>query len=156
MVELEIRELLEDFGFDGNGAPVIFGSALEALNDKDTEYGVKSINQLLDTIDEYIPDPERDLKSPFMLPIDNAFLVPGRGTVVVGTLNRGILKKNTEGELVGFNIQLKSTASDIQVFKKSVPQVHIILYVILRIKYNFFNIRLLRAKMLVSCYVTSN
>lgn len=125
-MELEIRELLEDFGFDGNGSPVIFGSALEALNDKDTEYGVKSINKLLDTIDEYIPDPERDLTSPFILPIDNAFLVPGRGTVVVGTLNRGILKKNSEGELLGFNVQIKTTPSDIQVFKKSVPKVNVV------------------------------
>lgn len=121
---MEIRELLDDFGFDGNGAPVIYGSALEALNDKDTEFGVKSINKLLDTLDEYIPDPERDVKSPFILPIDNAFLVPGRGTVVVGTLSRGTLKKNAEGELLGFNIQHKTTVSDIQVFKKSVPQVN--------------------------------
>lgn len=122
-MELEIRELLDSFGFDGGNAPVICGSALEALNEKDTEYGVKSIQKLLDALDEYIPVPERDLKSPFLLPIDNAFLVPGRGSVVVGTISRGILKKNTEAELLGFNTKITTTVSDVQVFKKSVPQV---------------------------------
>lgn len=123
LVELEIRELLEDFGFDGNNAPVIFGSALEALNGKDTETGEKSIRKLLDTIDNYIPNPERDYTAPFLIPIDNAFLVPGRGTVVIGTLSRGTIKKNQEAELLGFNKELKTTVTDIQVFKKSVPQV---------------------------------
>lgn len=122
-MELEIRELLQDFGFDGEKSPVIYGSALEALNEKDTEFGVKSVYKLLDALDKYIPNPERDLHSPFLLPIDNAFLVPGRGTVVVGTINRGIIKKNSEAELLGFNIKLKTTVSDLQVFKKSVPQV---------------------------------
>lgn len=102
------------------------GSAKEALNLKDTEYGVKSIHALMDIVDEYIPEPQRDLKSPFLLPIDNAFLVPGRGTVVVGTLSKGILKKNSEAELLGFDIKLKTTVSDIQVFKKSVPQVWVL------------------------------
>ncbi|CAH0551527.1 unnamed protein product [Brassicogethes aeneus] len=122
LVDLEIRELLEDFGFDGVNAPVIFGSALEALNGKDSEYGVKSIQKLMDTIDSYIPDPQRDLKSPFMIPIDNIFSVPGRGTVAVGTLSRGVLKKNAEAELLGFDKKITTTVNDIQVFKKSVPQ----------------------------------
>ncbi|KAG5889050.1 hypothetical protein JTB14_000960 [Gonioctena quinquepunctata] len=122
LVELEIRELLEDFGFDGTNAPVIFGSALDALNGKDSAFGESSISTLLDTLDTYLPEPERDLKSPFLLPIDNAFLVPGRGTVVVGTISKGILKKNSECELLGFDRQLKTTVSDIQVFKKSVPE----------------------------------
>ncbi|KAJ8935024.1 hypothetical protein NQ314_013049 [Rhamnusium bicolor] len=101
LVELEIRELLEDFGFEGANGPVIFGSALDALNGRNTDIGEKSIRQLLDIIDDYIPYPERDFTSPFMLPIDNAFLVPGRGTVVVGTLNRGVLKKARAGENIG-------------------------------------------------------
>ncbi|CAG9813589.1 unnamed protein product [Phaedon cochleariae] len=122
LVELEIRELLEDFGFNGSDCPVIIGSALEALNGKDTDFGEKSISKLLDTLDTYLPEPERDLKSPFMVPIDNAFLVPGRGTVVVGTISRGIVKKNQEAELLGFDNQIKTTISDIQVFKKSVPE----------------------------------
>lgn len=123
LVELEIRELLHDFGFDGDNSPIICGSALEALNEKDTEYGVKSIHKLLDALDNYIPTPERDLTSPFLLPIDNAFLVPGRGTVVVGTISKGVIKKNTQAELLGFNVQISTTITDIQVFKKSVPQV---------------------------------
>ncbi|XP_030759394.1 uncharacterized protein LOC115884835 [Sitophilus oryzae] len=122
LVELEIRELLEDFGFDGSNCPVIFGSALEALKGVDTDIGSKSIQKLLDTIDSYIPFPERDYKSPFILPIDNAFLVPGRGTVLVGTISRGVIHKNKEAELLGFDVKLKTTMIDIQVFKKSVPE----------------------------------
>ncbi|RZC42919.1 elongation factor Tu, mitochondrial-like, partial [Asbolus verrucosus] len=123
LVELEIRELLDEFGFDSENSPVIFGSALQALNGEDTEIGEKSIRKLLDVLDEYIPIPERDFKSPFMLPIDNVFLVPGRGTVVVGTILRGIMKKNASSELLGFDTKLKTTIGDIQVFKKSVTEV---------------------------------
>lgn len=122
MVELEVRELLTDFGFDGDGSPMIRGSALQALEGKDTEFGVKSIRELLDSIDNYIPDPQRDLTSPFMLPIDNAFLVPGRGTVVIGTIARGTLKKGEDAELLGFDAQIKTVVNDIQVFKKSQPE----------------------------------
>ncbi|EFA06887.2 elongation factor Tu [Tribolium castaneum] len=122
LVELEIRELLEDFGFDSENAPVICGSALKALEGEQSEFGEKAIRKLLDTLDEYIPVPERDFKSPFMVPIDNTFLVPGRGTVVVGTIHRGIVKKNASSELVGFDTKLKTTIGDIQVFKKSVPE----------------------------------
>lgn len=125
---------MTDFGFDGDNTPVVTGSALEALNLKDTEYGVKSIHALMDVVDEYIPEPQRDVKSPFLLPIDNAFLVPGRGTVVVGTLSKGILKKNCEAELMGFDIKIKTTVTDIQVFKKSVPQVCVFCIYI----FNFF------------------
>ncbi|CAH1974881.1 unnamed protein product [Acanthoscelides obtectus] len=122
LVELEIRELLDDFGFDGSNSPVICGSAIKALKGESPDLGEKSVLQLLDTLDKYIPDPKRDLTSPFMVPIDNAFTVPGRGTVVVGTISRGSLKKNGEAELLGFDLDIKMTLSDIQVFKKSVPQ----------------------------------
>ncbi|VEN36337.1 unnamed protein product [Callosobruchus maculatus] len=122
LVELEIRELLEDFGFDGSNAPVICGSALKALKGEAPDLGEKSVLQLLDTLDNYIPEPKRDLTSPFMVPIDNAFTVPGRGTVVVGTISRGVMKKNAEAELLGFDLDIKTSLSDIQVFKKSVPQ----------------------------------
>jgi len=77
----------------------------------------------MDAIDTYIPSPQRDLTSPFLLPIDNAFLVPGRGTVVVGTLSRGIMKKNTEADMLGFDLNLKTIVVDVQVFNKSVPEV---------------------------------
>lgn len=124
LVELEIRELLEDFGLNGSEAPVICGSALDALNGKDTELGEKSIHKLLAVMDQYIPVPERDLKSPFMIPIDNLFSVPGRGTVVVGTVERGTVKLKSQAEFLGFNMQLKTVITDIQVFKKSVPEVN--------------------------------
>lgn len=84
----------------------------------------------MDAVDTYVPHPERDLTSPFMLPIDNAFLLPGRGTVIVGTLIKGVIKKNDEAELLGFDLNLKTTVTDIQVFKKSVAEVtsHVISY----------------------------
>lgn len=85
--------------------------------------GSQSIQRLMDAVDTYIPSPQRDLTSPFLLPIDNAFSVPGRGTVVVGTLSRGILKKNTEADMLGFDQNLKTVVVDVQVFKKSVPEV---------------------------------
>lgn len=122
LVEIEVRELLCDFGFDGGNCPVIIGSALHALEGTDSEIGELSIRKLLDSIDDYIPTPVRDFTSPFMLPIDNAFTLPGRGTVVVGTLKRGTIVRNAEAELLGFGESQKTTVSDIQVFKKSVPK----------------------------------
>lgn len=122
LVELEIRELLTDFGFDGDASPVIFGSALKALEGDQSEIGEPAIRKLLDVIDSYIPTPTRDYESPFLLPIDNAFTVPGRGTVVVGTIKRGIMHKNDEADLLGFGEHIKTTLSDIQIFKKSVPK----------------------------------
>lgn len=74
-------------------------------------------------MDEYVPPIVRDLKSPFLMPIDNAFTVPGRGTVVVGTIKRGIMKKNDDAELLGFGNNVKTTISDVQIFKESVPEV---------------------------------
>lgn len=121
LVEIEVRELLCDFGFDGENSPIIRGSALQALKGEESEYGEPAIRKLLDAIDNYIPTPTRDLTSPFMVPIDNAFTLPGRGTVIVGTVKRGTIKKNSEGELLGFDEARKTSVSDIQVFKKSVP-----------------------------------
>lgn len=122
LVELEMRELLDDFGFNGLHSPVICGSALLALNGDTSELGENSIWNLLDAIDKYFVIPTRDYTSPFVLPIDNAFTVLGRGTVVIGTLGRGIIKRNMEAELLGFDEEIKTTISDIQVFKKSVPE----------------------------------
>lgn len=120
LVELEVRELLTDLGFDGVNSPVIFGSALLALNGKDGEYGQDCIHKLVSALDSYIPIPTRDFQSPFLLPIDNCFTVPGRGSVVVGTLKRGTIKKNQIAELVGFGTKIKTSVGDIHIFKKSV------------------------------------
>lgn len=123
LVEMEIRELLCDFGFDGINAPVVYGSALLALSGDQSEFGEPSIKKLLEQMDVYVTVPERDLKSPFLLPIDNAFTVPNRGTVVVGTIARGVLNKKADADLLGFGKSLRTTVSDVQIFNRSVPTV---------------------------------
>lgn len=122
LVEIEIRELLTDFGFDGVGTPVLTGSAKQALNEEGTAFGEQSIQKLMDTLDEYVPVPTRDKLSPFVIPIDNMFTVPGRGTVVVGTVLCGTIRKNDQAELLGFDEKVKTTLSDIQIFRQSVPE----------------------------------
>lgn len=122
LVEIEMRELLSDFGYDSDGAPLICGSALRALQGDPSEHGVPSVQRLLDAMDEYIPRIVRDVTSPFLMPIDNAFTVPGRGTVVVGTIKRGVMKRNDDADLMGFGYNIKTTLSDIQIFRKSVPE----------------------------------
>ncbi|KAG7211955.1 hypothetical protein KM043_011163 [Ampulex compressa] len=121
LVEIEIRELLCSYGFDGTKTPVIRGSATLALQGDTSCYGIPAIKELIDTLDSYIPSPERDYTSPFLLPIDNVFTVPGRGSVVVGTLKQGTLKKNMEAEILGFDGRLNTIISDIQIFQNSVP-----------------------------------
>jgi elongation factor Tu len=122
LVEIEVRELLCDFGFDGGNCPVIRGSALKALQEDQSNIGEPAIHELMEAIDATIPTPQRDYKSPVLMPIDNFFTVPGRGSVIVGTIKQGTMSKNDEIELLGFDQNIKSTISDIQVFKKSVPQ----------------------------------
>lgn len=123
LVEIEIRELLCDFGFDDD-SPIIRGSAFKALNGDESPIGEQSIRQLLEAIDTFIPTPQRDIKSPILMPIDNFFTVPGRGSVVVGTIKRGTMTKNDEIELLGFDQEIKSTISDVQVFNKSVKKAY--------------------------------
>lgn len=124
LVEIEIREMLCDFGFDGGNCPVIRGSALKALNGDESPIGEESIRQLLEAIDTYIPTPQRDITSPLVVPIDNFFTVPGRGSVVVGTIKRGTMTRNDEIELLGFDQEIKSTVSDVQIFRKSVQKAY--------------------------------
>lgn len=123
LVELELRELLCDFGFDGINCPIIRGSALLAMNDDMSDIGVPSIQRLLNALDDYVETPKRDYTSPFMMPIDNVFTVPGRGTIVIGTIQRGTLSKNDRVALLGFGQNIKTTIGDIQIFKESVPKV---------------------------------
>ncbi|CAL4098626.1 unnamed protein product, partial [Meganyctiphanes norvegica] len=120
LVEIEVRELLDDYGFDGNNSPFIVGSAKLALSGDKSPIGEPSIYNLMEALDNYIPVPTRDLESPFVLPLDNFFSVPGRGSVVVGTIKCGKIKKGTNAELLGFDKQIKTTVGDVQVFKKSV------------------------------------
>lgn len=116
LVELEMAELLTEFGFDVSTTPIISGSALCALEDRDPELGEKSIRKLLSAVDKHIVPPSRDLDSPFILPIEKAFTVPGRGTVAIGTLQRGVINKGDVMELIGIGNRLKTAASDVQVW----------------------------------------
>lgn len=123
LVELEIRELLCDYGFDGAECPVICGSALMGMQGDTSELGEPAVRKLLQALDDYIPTPTRDITSPFLMPIDNAFTVPGRGTIVIGTIKRGTLQKNHDVSLLGFDRNIKGSVGDLQIFKQSVPQV---------------------------------
>ncbi|KAK6201690.1 mitochondrial translation elongation factor TU [Scheffersomyces amazonensis] len=119
LVEMEMRELLSKYGFDGDNTPVIMGSALCALEGKQPEIGSEAILKLLDAVDEHIPTPVRDLEKPFLLPVEDVFSISGRGTVVTGRVERGQLKKGEEIEIVGgFDKPYKATVTGIEMFKK--------------------------------------
>uniref|UniRef100_A0A8D0HM74 Elongation factor Tu, mitochondrial n=1 Tax=Sphenodon punctatus TaxID=8508 RepID=A0A8D0HM74_SPHPU len=118
LVELEIRELLTEFGYDGEKTPVIIGSALCALENRDPELGLNSIMKLLDTIDTYIPLPTRELDKPFLMPVEAVYSIPGRGTVVTGTVERGIMKKGDECEILGHNRNMRSVVTGVEMFHK--------------------------------------
>lgn len=119
LVEMEMRELLSEYGFDGDNAPVIMGSALCALEGKQPEIGEQAITKLLDAVDEHIPTPVRDLEQPFLMPVEGVFSISGRGTVVTGRVERGSLKKGEEIEIVGdFTKPFKTTVTGIEMFKK--------------------------------------
>ena len=120
LVDMEVRELLTEFGYNGDETPIVNGSALLALDDTSNDLGKKSVKKLMDTIDNYIPSPKRDLDSQFLLPIEKTVAIPGRGQVLVGTITRGTLKKGSPLEIVGFGETIKTTATEIHIFKNSV------------------------------------
>ena len=120
LVDMEVRELLEEYGYDSEKCPFIVGSALCALNGEKEEIGKKSILELIDAMDRHISLPERDLKAPLLLPLESAFNVSGRGTVAVGTISRGTVKKSDKLHLIGFGKKFDITVSDIERFKESV------------------------------------
>ncbi|KAI5289435.1 translation elongation factor Tu [Ascosphaera aggregata] len=120
LVELEMRELLSSYGFEGEDTPIIFGSALCALENRKPELGVERIDELLIAVDTWIPTPQRDTDKPFLMPVEDVFSISGRGTVVSGRVERGILKRDTEVEIVGRNeTPIKTKVTDIETFKKS-------------------------------------
>ncbi|KAL1969312.1 hypothetical protein VTN77DRAFT_9504 [Rasamsonia byssochlamydoides] len=120
LVELEMRELLNSYGFEGEETPIIFGSALCALEGREPEIGEKKIDELLDAVDTWIPTPERDLEKPFLMPIEEVFSISGRGTVASGRVERGVLKKDSDVEIVGGQKEpIKTKVTDIETFKKS-------------------------------------
>lgn len=116
LVEMEIRELMSEMGYDGDNVPVIKGSALCALEGKNPEIGADAVMKLLEEVDKFIPTPTRDLDKPFLLPVENVYSIPGRGTVVTGRLERGIVKKGSECEFVGYNKVIKSTVTGVEMF----------------------------------------
>ncbi len=122
LVELEMRELLSSYGFPGDDIPVVKGSALAALEGKDPETGAKSIKELMDAVDAYIPQPERAKDRPFLMPIEDVFTISGRGTVVNGRVERGIVKVGDEVEIVGLRPTTKTVATGVEMFRKLLDQ----------------------------------
>lgn len=122
LVEMELRELMTELGFDGDTSPIIQGSALCALEDRDPELGVQSIEKLLEAVDSYIPTPIRPLDKPFLLPIEHVHAIPGRGTVVTGRLEQGTVKKGLDCEVVGLDKFIKGVVTGIETFHKSLDE----------------------------------
>ncbi|TKA42207.1 Elongation factor Tu, mitochondrial [Friedmanniomyces endolithicus] len=120
LVEMEMRELLSTYGFEGDDTPIILGSALCAIEGRQPDIGVEKIDELLEAVDTWIPQPERQMDKPFLMSIEDVFSIPGRGTVASGRVERGVLKKDSEVELVGVNkAPIKTKVTDIETFKKS-------------------------------------
>ena len=119
LVELEVRELLSNYEFPGDDLPIVIGSALQALEGQDTPYGKPAIMKLMAEVDSYIPQPEREIDKPFLMPIEDVFSISGRGTVVTGRIERGIVKVGDEVEIVGFGAKAeKTTVTGVEMFRK--------------------------------------
>src|SRR5471030_690730 len=118
LVELEIRELLSKYDFPGDEIPIIAGSALAALEGRDDAIGKDAIKKLMDAVDSYIPQPERDKDRPFLMPIEDVFSISGRGTVVTGRVERGIVKVGEEIEIVGLKATTKTVVTGVEMFRK--------------------------------------
>ncbi|MFM2043125.1 MAG: elongation factor Tu [Pseudomonadota bacterium] len=122
LVELEVRELLSSYGFPGDDIPVVKGSALAALEDSNVELGKNAILALMAEVDRYIPQPERPKDKPFLMPIEDVFSISGRGTVVTGRVERGIVKVGEEIEIVGIKATVKTTVTGVEMFRKLLDQ----------------------------------
>ena len=122
LVELEIREELSKRDFDGDNIPIVSGSALAALEDKNPEIGQEAILKLMDAVDEWIPQPERPLDKPFLMPIEDVFSISGRGTVVTGRVETGIVKVGEEVEIVGIKDTQKTVVTGVEMFRKLLDQ----------------------------------
>ncbi len=118
LVELEVRELLSEYGFDGDNIALVKGSALAALEDRDEEIGEKSIKELMDAVDEHIPQPDRPVDKDFLMPIEDVFSISGRGTVVTGRIETGIVNVGDEVEIVGIKDTAKTTVTGVEMFRK--------------------------------------
>src|SRR5579863_2885962 len=122
LVEMEVRELLSKYQFPGDDIPIVRGSALMALEEKQKELGHDSILRLMDAVDASIPQPKRDKDQPFLMPIEDVFTISGRGTVVTGRVERGIVKVNDEVEIVGLKPTMKTVVTGVEMFRKLLDQ----------------------------------
>ncbi|MCA3271376.1 MAG: elongation factor Tu [Roseomonas sp.] len=122
LVEMEVRELLSSYQFPGDDIPIIHGSALCALEDRDTEKGEQAILKLMEAVDAYIPQPERPVDRPFLMPIEDVFSISGRGTVVTGRVERGIVRVGEEVEIIGLKDTVKTTVTGVEMFRKLLDQ----------------------------------
>jgi len=122
LVEMEERELLSSYQFPGDDIPIIHGSALCALEDRDPEKGEQAILKLMEAVDAYIPQPERPIDRPFLMPIEDVFSISGRGTVVTGRVERGIVRVGEEVEIIGLKATVKTTVTGVEMFRKLLDQ----------------------------------
>jgi elongation factor Tu len=122
LVELELRELLSKYNFPGDDIPIIRGSALCALEGRDPEIGHDSVLKLMDAVDSYIPQPERPVDQPFLMPVEDVFSISGRGTVATGRVERGVVKVGDEVEIVGLRPTMKTTVTGVEMFRKLLDQ----------------------------------
>ena len=119
LVEMEVRDLLSQYDFPGDDTPIITGSALMALEGKDdNEMGTTAVKKLVEALDDYIPEPERAIDQPFLMPIEDVFSISGRGTVVTGRVERGVIKTGDEVEIVGIKDTVKTTCTGVEMFRK--------------------------------------
>jgi elongation factor Tu len=118
LVEMEVRELLSEYDFPGDDIPIISGSALAALEGRDDDIGKNKINELMDAVDSYIPQPDRPVDLPFLMPIEDVFSISGRGTVVTGRVERGVVNVGDEIEIVGVKDTTKTTCTGVEMFRK--------------------------------------
>ncbi|MDH5232743.1 MAG: elongation factor Tu [Gammaproteobacteria bacterium] len=118
LVEMEVRELLDQYEFPGDDTPVVIGSALKALEGDTSDIGTPSIDRLIEAMDSYIPEPERAIDGAFLMPIEDVFSISGRGTVVTGRIERGIVKVGEEVEIVGIKETTKTTVTGVEMFRK--------------------------------------
>ena len=122
LVEMEVRELLSKYGFDGDNIPIIKGSAVAALEDKTPEIGEQAVLELMKAVDEFIPQPERAKDKPFLMPVEDVFSISGRGTVATGRVERGIIKVGEEVEVVGLKATTKTIVTGVEMFRKLLDQ----------------------------------
>jgi len=122
LVEMEVRDLLNKYEFPGDDTPIIVGSALKALEGDESDIGIPSVVKLLESMDEYIPVPERPVDQPFLMPIEDVFSISGRGTVVTGRVERGVVKVGEEIEIVGIKDTTKTTVTGVEMFRKLLDQ----------------------------------